>query len=83
MIVQASETKEKVDALKSDNKELEDKITALGQVFQKWYPPYKQNQNEIIPGDEIPERRVYRPRKQHFWWGSFIKCSHLLNNCIR
>ena len=44
MIVQTSETKEKVDALKSDNKELEDKITALGQVFQKWYPPYKQTQ---------------------------------------
>ena len=44
MIIQASETKEKVDALKSDNKELEDKITALGQVFQKWYPPYKQTQ---------------------------------------
>ena len=32
MRLQASETKEKVDALKSDNKELEDKITALGQV---------------------------------------------------
>jgi len=30
----ASETKEKVDALKSDNKELEDKITALGQEMK-------------------------------------------------
>ena len=31
-LFQANETKEKVDALKSDNKELEDKISALGQV---------------------------------------------------
>jgi len=30
----ASETKEKVDALKGDNKELEDKITALGQEMK-------------------------------------------------
>merc|ERR1711934_945846 len=30
----ANETKEKVDALKSDNKELEDKITALGQEMK-------------------------------------------------
>ena len=36
-LLQATETKEKVDALKSDNKELEDKITALGQVREK--PP--------------------------------------------
>ena len=34
-LLQATETKEKVDALKSDNKELEDKITALGQVGEK------------------------------------------------
>ena len=34
-LFQANETKEKVDALKSDNKELEDKISALGQVV-KW-----------------------------------------------
>merc|ERR1712055_267987 len=30
----ANETKEKVDALKSDNKELEDKISALGQEMK-------------------------------------------------
>ena len=58
-LFQANETKEKVDALKSDNKELEDKISALGQVVH--HVNLGSNSDASISGDEVLKRRVHCP----------------------
>ena len=50
--------------MKSDNKELEDKITALGQVGETVESHLIiMETNEIISGDEIPERCFHCPRQ--------------------